>query len=44
MDELELVILTAVFLIAILYSSVGHGGGSGYLAIMAFCSISPKHS
>lgn len=42
MGEFELVILTAVFLIAILYSVVGHGGGSGYLAIMAFCSISPN--
>ncbi|NOX47164.1 MAG: sulfite exporter TauE/SafE family protein [Chlorobi bacterium] len=31
--------LGLVFLIAILYSSVGHGGASGYLALMALFSI-----
>ena len=30
-----------MFLVAFLYSSVGHGGASGYLAIMAIFSISP---
>lgn len=29
------------FFIALLYSSVGHGGGSGYLAIMALLSFAP---
>ncbi len=29
------------FLIALLYSSVGHGGGSGYLAVMALLSLAP---
>ena len=30
-----------LFLIAFLYSSVGHGGASGYLALMVLFSISP---
>lgn len=30
-----------LFLVAFLYSSVGHGGASGYLALMAIYSISP---
>ena len=31
----------ALFLIAFLYASVGHGGASGYLALMAIYGISP---
>ena len=31
-----------LFLVAFLYSSVGHGGASGYLALMALFSISPE--
>ncbi len=34
-------IILAIFVVAILYSSVGHGGASGYLAVMAFFSIAP---
>jgi len=30
-----------LFLVAFLYSSVGHGGASGYLALMALFSITP---
>lgn len=30
-----------LFLVAFLYASVGHGGASGYLALMAIFSISP---
>ena len=30
-----------LFLVAFLYSSVGHGGASGYLALMAIFSIAP---
>jgi uncharacterized membrane protein YfcA len=33
-------IITGIFIIALLYSSVGHGGASGYLAIMALSGIS----
>lgn len=31
-----------LFLIAFLYASVGHGGASGYLALMAIFSIAPE--
>src|SRR6476620_11449842 len=30
-----------LFLVAFLYASVGHGGASGYLALMAIFSIAP---
>ena len=39
--EFEILIVAAVFLVAVLYSSVGHGGASGYLAVMAFLAVSP---
>ena len=32
----------ALFIIAFLYASVGHGGASGYLALMAIYGISPE--
>lgn len=32
-----------IFLTALLYASVGHGGASGYLAIMAIFSVSPEY-
>lgn len=32
----------AFFLIAILYSMTGHGGGSGYIAIMALIGMAPQ--
>ena len=35
-------IIAAIFVVAILYSSVGHGGASGYLAVMAFMAVSPE--
>ena len=38
----ELTIVLAVFLVAVLYSSVGHGGASGYLAVMALLAVSPS--
>ena len=31
-----------LFLVAVLYASVGHGGASGYLALMAIFSIAPN--
>src|SRR5215467_7745256 len=31
-----------LFLVAFLYASVGHGGASGYLAIMALFSVAPE--
>ncbi|OZA05438.1 MAG: hypothetical protein B7X95_06465 [Methylophilaceae bacterium 17-44-8] len=36
-----LILLAAVFVIAALYSSVGHAGASGYIAVMSLMSISP---
>ena len=35
-------LLLALFVMAVLYSSVGHGGASGYLAAMALFSLSPE--
>ncbi len=35
------IILLAIFIVAILYSSVGHGGASGYLAVMALWAVDP---
>jgi uncharacterized protein len=39
--EIQVVILISIFVVALLYSSVGHAGASGYLAVMALLSISP---
>jgi uncharacterized membrane protein YfcA len=33
------IILIALFIVAVLYSSVGHGGASGYLAVMALFAV-----
>jgi len=35
-------IILAIFIVAVLYSSVGHGGASGYLAVMAFLAVAPE--
>jgi uncharacterized membrane protein YfcA len=37
----EIAIVAAIFAVAVLYSSVGHGGASGYLAVMAFIAVAP---
>ena len=43
MDETNVLLVAAgVFLIATLYSTVGHGGGSGYLAVLALAAIAPE--
>lgn len=39
---MDIPIIIAILLVAILYSSVGHGGASGYLAVMALLAISPE--
>ena len=39
--EIQILVILAIFVVAILYSSVGHGGASGYLAVMAFFAIAP---
>jgi uncharacterized protein len=38
---MEYFFLASLFVIAFLYSSVGHGGASGYLALMALFGIAP---
>ncbi len=41
MDSTLLLLLPILALVAFLYSSVGHGGASGYLAVMAIVGIAP---
>src|SRR5437867_10709570 len=41
MDSITVLIILAIFVVAVLYSSVGHGGASGYLAVMAFVGVMP---
>ena len=42
MDTIAILIILAIFIVAVLYSSVGHGGASGYLAMMAFLAVAPE--
>ena len=42
MDLTYLLFLTFLAIVAFLYSSVGHGGASGYLAVMAIMGIAPS--
>jgi len=42
MEPTTIIIILAIFLVAILYSSVGHGGASGYLAVMALLAVAPE--
>jgi uncharacterized membrane protein YfcA len=37
-----LILIPLIFLVALLFSSVGHGGASGYLAAMALVGIAPE--
>jgi uncharacterized protein len=37
--ESNVIVLLAIFVVAVLYSSVGHGGASGYLAVMGLMSV-----
>jgi len=39
MSDAYLWLLPAVFVVAALYASVGHGGGSGYLALLALTGV-----
>ncbi len=41
-ESIDILIIFAVVVVAILYSSVGHGGASGYLAVMALLAVSPS--
>lgn len=39
--DFALIFLGSIAVAAILYSSVGHGGASGYLAVMALFGMEP---
>jgi uncharacterized membrane protein YfcA len=39
--DLIQILAVCIFAVAMLYASVGHGGASGYLAVMALFSLSP---
>ena len=39
--ELITLLLVLIFLVAVAYSSVGHGGASGYLAVLSFFGLAP---
>jgi uncharacterized membrane protein YfcA len=39
--EFLLLLLGGVFIIAVLYSAVGHAGASGYIAVMSLLSLTP---
>jgi len=41
MEDINFVLTGLIFLVALLYSSVGHAGASGYLAAMALAGIAP---
>ncbi len=41
MEPILLLFYIALFVLALLYASVGHGGASGYLALMALFAFSP---
>jgi hypothetical protein len=41
MPESVLIFYILLFVVAFLYASVGHGGASGYLALMAIFSVAP---
>ncbi|CAN5462568.1 sulfite exporter TauE/SafE family protein [soil metagenome] len=42
MDTSQIIFLFLLFIVAFLYSSVGHGGASGYLALMGFYHFAPE--
>src|SRR5678815_5345223 len=42
MEIYTVLIIFAIFIVAVLYSSVGHGGASGYLAVMALLAVAPE--
>ncbi|KXK07181.1 MAG: Sulfite exporter TauE/SafE [Acidobacteria bacterium OLB17] len=41
MELSQFIIPLAILLVAVVYSSVGHGGASGYLAVLAIAGIDP---
>jgi hypothetical protein len=41
MMQYEILFITGLMLIAFFYATVGHGGASGYLALMALFGLAP---
>src|SRR4030095_2161190 len=41
MDPVDLLVAGLFFVVAVLYSTVGHAGASGYLAVMALAGLAP---
>jgi uncharacterized membrane protein YfcA len=42
MDSMDLVVAAMFFVVAALYSTVGHAGASGYLAVMGLAGLAPE--
>lgn len=42
MDTTDLVVAALFFFVAVLYSTVGHAGASGYLAVMGLAGLAPE--
>lgn len=40
----DAIIPLLIFIVAVLYSSVGHGGASGYIAVFSFFALSVSHT
>lgn len=43
MELMTLFIIAGIFIAAVLYSSVGHAGASGYIAVMALAGLAPEN-
>ena len=42
MDATDLLVAASFFVVAVLYSTVGHAGASGYLAVMGLAGLAPE--
>src|SRR5688572_33488871 len=42
MDSTDLIVAAMFFVVAVLYSTVGHAGASGYLAVMGLAGLAPE--
>jgi uncharacterized membrane protein YfcA len=42
MDSMDLLVAAMFFIVAVLYSTVGHAGASGYLAVMGLAGLAPE--
>ena len=42
MESMDLVVAAMFFVVAVMYSTVGHAGASGYLAVMGLAGLAPE--